>query len=89
MPPSAEPDACTLDLGHSQGAGRKDYPIFPPLVATAINEDSSKTGTWLIVFGTWVGKFPIQTLVSIHHFPAGWCSFVHMGAFAALRLQVE
>jgi len=25
-------------------------------------------------------KFPIQMLVSIHHFPAGWCSFVHMGS---------
>jgi len=65
MPPSAEPDACTqasLDLGHSQGVGGKDYHIFPPSVATVIDEDSSKTGTWLIVLGTWVGSFLFKLL---------------------------
>lgn len=65
MPPSAEPDTRTqasLDLGHSQGVGGKDYHIFPPSVATAIDEDLSKTGTWLIVFGTWVGSFLFKRL---------------------------
>ncbi|KAL9708744.1 hypothetical protein Ac2012v2_008124 [Leucoagaricus gongylophorus] len=56
---SSEPDAsqASLDLGHSQGVGGKDHRIIPPSVMTAIDEDSSKTGKWLIIFGTWLVQF--------------------------------
>lgn len=66
MPPSTEPDAsqASLDLGHSQGVGGKDHRIIPPSVMTAIDEDSSKTGAWLIVFGTWVGIILFKCLRS-------------------------